>query len=435
MWYDESVFYQMNLFGFCQAPACNDGVQAHRILKVNGWIPHLVRLGINAVYFCPFFESDAHGYDTRDYLKLDCRLGTNEELRQMCDAFHEAGIRVVFDGVFNHVGRGFWAFQDVLKNREQSAYRDWFHIDFNGNSNYQDGLWYEGWEGHYELVKLNLYNPQVKEYLFSCVDQWMDQYGIDGLRLDVAYMVEKQFLKELRSHCLHRNSTFFLLGEMIHGDYNQLVNDEMLHSATNYECYKGLYSSFNSMNLFEIGHSLQRQFGSEPWCLYRGKHLLNFADNHDVSRVASVLQEPAHLPLLYGLLMAMPGIPCIYYGSEWGAKGEKSQGDSALRPAFEAPQWNELTDLIQACIAVHKKSPALCYGAFQILMMTNRQLIIERSYEDQRILVAVNADQEPFMAHFDAKAGRARDLLTGNEHDFGGGSLLPAYSLAYWEVF
>lgn len=435
MWYEESVFYQINLFGFCQVPERNDGVLAHRIQKVTDWIPHMSRLGINAVYFCPFFESDAHGYDTRDYLKLDCRLGDNEDLGQMCEAFHKAGIRIVFDGVFNHVGRGFWAFEDVLKKREQSAYKDWFHINFGGNNGYDDGLWYEGWEGHYELVKLNLQNPQVKDYLFSCVDQWMDTYKIDGLRLDVAYMVDKQFLRELRSHCLGRNPEFFLLGEMIHGDYNQLVSDEFLHSATNYECYKGLYSSFNSMNLFEIGHSLQRQFGSEPWCLYRGKHLLSFADNHDVTRVASILNEPKHIPLLYALLLAMPGIPCIYYGSEWGAKGEKSQRDSALRPAFDEPQWNELTDLICKCVEIHKKSPALCYGEFRIAMMTNRQLIIERSYESQRILVAINADGEDYMAHFDAQAGRAKDLITGRDHDFGGGSLMPGYSAAYWEVY
>ena len=435
MWYEESVFYQMNLFGFCQVPEYNDGVLTRRIEKVSRWIPHMVRLGVNAVYFCPFFQSDAHGYDTRDFLELDCRLGTNEDLELLCRQLHDAGIRIVFDGVFHHVGRGFWAFQDVLKNREQSPYKDWFFIDFNRNDGYQDGLWYEGWEGHYELVKLNLYHPQVKEYLFSCVGQWMERYHIDGLRLDVAYMVEPDFLKELRQYCLKRNPEFFLLGEMIHGDYNRLVNDEMLHSATNYECYKGLYSSFNSMNLFVFCHSLQRQFGSDPWCLYRGKHLFSFADNHDVTRVASELTNPRHLPLLYALLLAMPGIPCIYYGSEWGAKGEKRQGDSALRPAFDQPEWNELTDFISKCIHIHKNSPALCYGDFRIALMTNRQLIIERRCQDQQMLIAVNADENDYMAHFDARAGRARDLLTGDVHDFGGGSLLPALSAFYWEVF
>ena len=112
----------------------------------------------------------------------------------------------------------------------------------------------------------------------------------------------------------------------------------MLHSCTNYECYKGVYSSFNSMNMFEIVHSLLRQFGPENWTLYKGKHLLSFVDNHDVTRVASILTNEKHLPLIYALMFGMPGIPCVYYGSEWGAKGEKSQGDPALRACFDGPQ-------------------------------------------------------------------------------------------------
>ncbi|MEE0729077.1 MAG: alpha-amylase family glycosyl hydrolase, partial [Oscillospiraceae bacterium] len=203
--------------GFCGAPFENDGVERNRISKVKEWIPHLQQLNVGAVYFSPVFESDTHGYDTRDYRKLDCRLGTNEAFREVCTALHEAGIRVVLDGVFNHVGRGFWAFQDVLKNREASPYRDWFHINFGGNSNYNDGLWYEGWEGHFELVKLNLQNPAVVDHLLSCVEFWMQEFGIDGLRLDVAYSLDENFLRRLRGFCQERDPGFFLLGEMIHG--------------------------------------------------------------------------------------------------------------------------------------------------------------------------------------------------------------------------
>ena len=165
-WANESVFYQIYPIGFCGAPRENDGVLEHRILKVVDWIPHLTRLGCNAVYFSPVFESDRHGYDTRDYQKIDVRLGTNEDFAHVCAALHEAGIRVVLDGVFNHVGRGFWAFQDVLEKREQSCYKDWFFINFGGNDAYGDNLWYEGWEGHYDLVKLNLHNPEVVQHLF-----------------------------------------------------------------------------------------------------------------------------------------------------------------------------------------------------------------------------------------------------------------------------
>lgn len=230
--------------------------------------------------------------------KIDCRLGTNDDFKEVCENLHKNNIKVVLDGVFNHVGRGFWAFQDVLQNRENSRYRDWFFIDFNGNSNYNDGLWYEGWEGNFDLVKINLRNEEVINHIFECIKLWIDEFDIDGLRLDVAYCLDKDFLKRLRSYTDGLKNDFLLLGELLHGDYNQFVNDDMLHSCTNYECYKGVYSSFNSMNMFEIVHSLLRQFGPEQWTLYRGKHLLSFVDNHDVSRIASILTNEKHIPLL-----------------------------------------------------------------------------------------------------------------------------------------
>ncbi len=434
MWAYESVFYQIYPLGFCGAPFENDGVLEHRILKVMDWIPHLEKLGINAVYFSPIFESDTHGYNTRDYRKLDVRLGTNEDFKQVVAALHAKGIKVVLDGVFNHVGRGFGPFQDVLKNRESSPYVSWFHrIAFDGNSNYNDGLWYEGWEGNYDLVKLNLYNEDVVRYLFESIKFWVDEFDIDGLRLDVAYSLTEDFLRRLRDYTGGLKQDFYILGEMLHGDYNRLMNDSMMHSATNYECYKGLYSSFNSMNMFEINHSLLRQFGPENWTLYRGKHLLAFVDNHDVTRVASILQNPNHLPLIYALAFGMPGIPCVYYGSEWGEKAEKSQGDPALRPCFEAPVFNELSEWISKLAAAKKSSEALNYGAFRSVLLTNKQCIFERKSEHERVLVAINADGCEFDAHFNAECGQAIDLITGEPHDFGGGSKLPAYSAYFWK--
>ncbi len=433
MWAYESVFYQIYPLGFCGAPFENDGVSESRILKVKEWIPHLEQLGVNAIYFSPLFESDTHGYNARDYRSIDVRLGTNEDFKEVCTALHKAGIRVVLDGVFNHAGRGFFAFQDVVQNRENSRYRDWFHIDFNGNSNYNDGLWYEGWEGNYDLVKLNLRNEEVIQYLLESIDLWVKEWDIDGLRLDVAYCLDHDFVRRLRSHCDSLKEDFFLVGEMLHGDYNQLVNDAMLHSATNYECYKGLHSSFNSMNMFEINHSLLRQFGPENWTLYKGKHLLSFVDNHDVSRIATILGNASHLPLIYALAFGMPGIPCVYYGSEWGAEGDKKNGDPSLRPSFDAPKWNELTDWIALLAAAKKNSNALNYGEFRSVVLTNKQCIFERKTDSERVLVAINADSEPYTAHFDAGCGMAEDLISGESHDFGGGSELPPYSAYFWK--
>ncbi len=434
MWANESVFYQIYPLGFCGAPFENDGVAKSRILKVLDWIDHIGKLGCSAIYFSPVFESDTHGYNTRDYRKIDVRLGTNEDFKEVCEKLHKAGIRVVLDGVFNHVGRGFFAFQDVLEKREASPYRDWFHIDFNGNSHYNDGLWYEGWEGNYDLVKLNLKNPQVVDHILEAVSFWVKEFDIDGLRLDVAYCLDHDFVRRLRRHCDGLKEEFFLLGEMLHGDYKVLVNDEMLHSATNYECYKGLYSSFNSMNMFEIVHSLLRQFGPENWTLYRGKHLLSFVDNHDVTRAASILTNEKHLPLLYAMCFGMPGIPCVYYGSEWGAKAEKSQGDPALRACFEEPLENELTEWISKLAEAKKNSAALNYGEFRSVVLTNKQCIFERKTDGERVLVAINADSEPYVAHFDAGCGQAVDLISGALHDFGGGSELPPYSASFWKM-
>ncbi len=438
MWANKSIFYQIYPLGMCGAPYENDGILEHRILKVLDFIPHLKKLGIDAVYFSPLFESDTHGYNTRDYRKIDTRLGTNDDFKQVCDALHKEGIRVVLDGVFNHVGRGFFGFKDVQERRWESQYRDWFHISFDGNSNYNDGFWYEGWEGNYDLVKLNLKNPSVTDYLMESVKFWIDEFDIDGLRLDVAYMVDRDFLKRLRAETSQWKNEFFLVGEILGGDYNQIMNDEMCHSVTNYECYKGIYSALNSDNLFEIIHSLMRQFGPENWVLYRGKHLLSFVDNHDVTRIASNIDNAKKLPLAYAIMFGMPGIPIVYYGSEWGVTGKKSDGDPALRPAFEAPQWTTLTDQIAAMAKAKKNSKALCEGDFHSLVLENKHCIFERKCGDgmsDRVMVAINIEDAPYTFHFDAKAGRAHDLITGETVDFGGGLEVPPYTAFFLEPY
>ncbi|WP_418455756.1 alpha-amylase family glycosyl hydrolase [Allofournierella sp.] len=434
MWFNEACIYQIYPLGLCGAPVENDGIREHRILRVLDWAEHIRGLNMTAVLFNPVFESDRHGYDTRDFFALDCRLGTNEDFAQVCDALHAAGLKVILDGVFNHVGRGFWAFRDVQQKKWDSPYKDWFHLDFNGDTQYGDGFWYEGWEGHNELVKLNLQNPAVVEHLLEAVRRWAQEFEVDGLRLDVAYSLPPEFLARLRRFAEQLKPEFTLLGETLHGDYNRWMNEDACHSVTNYECYKGLWSSFNSGNMFEIGHSLARQFGPDPWTLYRGKHLLSFLDNHDVERIASMLTNPAHLRPAYGLLFGMPGVPAVYYGSEWGIQGKKSEGDAALRPALEIPRKNELTDWVAALAAARQKSEALRYGNYRNLLLTNAQIIFERAVEKERVLVAVNAAGEPFTAHFDAGAGCAIDLVTGLPHDFGGGSLLEPYSVCYWQV-
>lgn len=433
MWAYNSVFYQIYPIGFCGAPVSNDGVTVPRIRKIMDWSKYLQSLGVDSILLNPIFESDNHGYDTRDFKKIDCRLGTNKDFADVCQDLHEHDVKIVLDGVFNHVGRGFWAFKDVQEKKWDSPYKDWFHLSFDGNNAYNDGFWYEGWEGHFELVKLNLQNPAVIDYLLDCVKFWVEEFDIDGLRLDVAYSLDHNFMRRLRSFCQEIKSDFALIGEVLFGDYNLIVNDSMLHSCTNYECYKGLYSSFNDMNLFEIAHSLNRQFGQEQWCIYRGKHLMTFADNHDVTRIASILKNKNHLLPVYGLMFGMPGIPCIYYGSEWGEEGVKAPHDDyALRPCFEAPKPNELTTFIQNLISIRQKSDALCNGTYRNVVIQNHQLIFERKTETQRVFVAINASDQPYTAWHGDLNGVFTDMFSKAEVAMNGSLILEPYSVKYY---
>ena len=432
MWAYNSIFYPIYPIGFCGAPVHNDGVCVPRIRKLMDWSEYLQTLGVDSILLNPIFESDNHGYDTRDFKTIDCRLGTNEDFKEVCEDLHKHNVKIVLDGVFNHVGRGFWAFKDVQEKKWDSPYKDWFHISFDGNSCYNDGFWYEGWEGHFELVKLNLQNPAVVDYLMECVKYWIDEFDIDGLRLDVAYSLDHNFMRRLRSYTQELKPDFALIGEVLFGDYNIIVNDEMLHSCTNYECYKGLYSSFNSMNMFEIAHSLHRQFGSDQWCIYRGKHLMTFVDNHDVTRLASILTNKKHIPLAYGLLMGMPGIPCLYYGSEWAEQGEKApDNDYALRPCFEEPKPNELTEFIKKLIRVRQESDALCNGAYKRVVMQDHRMGFELCSEKERVIVAINAADYPYTANAGELNGTAADLLTGETVTMNGQLELKPYSVQY----
>jgi len=428
MWFYDSVIYQIYPLGLTGAPKENDGILAKRLTKIEEYIPHIKKLGADTVLLNPLFESDRHGYDTRDFNKVDVRLGTNEDLVSLSKKIHENGLKLLFDGVFNHVGRGFFAFLDVIEKKWDSKYKDWFKISFDGNSPYNDGFWYEGWEGHFELVKLNLENPEVQNYIFDSIKNWVSLYDIDGLRLDVAYSLPDWFLSLLREKTKELKPDFVLIGETLHGDYNRWANDSACHSVTNYECYKGIHSSFNSHNMHEISYSLNRQFGYENWCIYKGKHLLSFVDNHDVSRISSIIEDKNQLPAVWGMLFSMPGVPSIYYGSEWGIEGDKKDGDDALRPEV-SPVWNEQTEFIKALISARNKSDALKHGGYKNLKVEPSQLVFERKTEKERVIVMINASDTEYTAHFDAGCGCAVDLITSEPHDFGGGSVMKPYSV------
>ncbi len=432
-WYDKSAFYHIYPLGFCGCPEENDfsSEPQHNILKVLDVIPHIKECGFNAVYFGPVFESSGHGYDTSDYLTIDCRLGTNEDFKKVCDELHNNKIKVVIDGVFNHVGREFWAFKDVREHGFGSRYKDWFHVR-DGGSPYGDPFFYEGWEGHYELVKLNLYNPDVKNYIKDCITKWKEIFGIDGLRLDVAYCLEENFLRELHGHCKWLSEGFLLMGETLHGDYNRWMAPDKLDSVTNYECYKGLYSSFNDLNMFEIAHSLNRQFGREQWCLYTGKNLYSFVDNHDVSRIATMLKNKEHLNPIYSLLFTMPGIPGVYYGSEYGTEGDKKNGDNTLRPVFELKEDNELTKHIAVLAKFRTESDVLAAGSYNQLQLNKRQNAVVREFNGKRVVTALNVDGADFTFNLNL-SGDFKNIFTDEIVDLTKPLMLKSCSSAVFE--
>ncbi|HZK19563.1 MAG TPA: alpha-amylase family glycosyl hydrolase [Treponemataceae bacterium] len=455
-WYEEAVFYQFYPMGITGAPEHNgwdwsgpwNGALAptnrlEKTLNNDVWIEHLKKLGVNAVYFSPVFQSDRHGYDTRDYYTIDSRLGSNEDFARLCKTLHQNHIRVVLDGVFNHVGRGFWAFRDVQQHKQNSVYKDWFYIDWNRNSYDNDGFWYEGWEGHFDLVKLNLKNPAVVEHLFGAIKKWVELFNIDGIRLDVAYCLDDDFLRQLGDYTAQFSSDFVLIGEIIYAHDMHRVNTGLLHSCTNYECYKGLWSSLNTKNMFELAHSLKRLFGHGG--LFFQKQLMNFVDNHDVSRIASQIKNKAYLPLVYGILFGMPGTPSIYYGSEWGVEGKKEKGDGVLRPKLESPAWNSLSNFIAKLAFLRHTNPALQTGAYEQLMLTNTQFIFKRSTHEQEIVVCVNLDENKYVAHpkgkssdggyksFDGLYGTYTNAYTDEKHHFNGCVSLPPVSVLYYK--
>jgi glycosidase len=394
-----------------------------RLRQLYPWLGHIRDLGANALYLGPLFESSSHGYDTADYKRVDRRLGTSESFARFSSTAHATGIRVVLDGVFNHVGRDFWAFKDLLANGERSVYASWFHsLSFGKRSPFGDPFSYEGWNGHFDLVKLNLASREVREHIFDAIDSWVRDYGIDGLRLDAADAMDMDFLRALSAHCKRLSPDFWLLGEVVHGDYRMWANPQTLDSVTNYECYKGLYSSHVDKNYFEIAYSLNRQFG--PTGLYEGLGLYAFADNHDVNRVASMVKERRHLHALYCLLFTMPGVPSIYYGSEWGIDGKKNGSDWPLRPPLDldalsrASPFPELPETIRRLARIRLDSAPLRVGDYEQLYVSHELLAFARRANSATVVVVVNASPGDASVRLEISVprdGRFVDMLNAGE--------------------
>lgn len=416
-WYESAVFYHLFPLGFCGEnlynPAENSPGAETVLNKIHSWIPHLRSIGITAVLLGPVFHSMTHGYDLQDYRNVDPRLGTNEDLVALVNALHNAGIQVVLDAVFHHSGRDFPAFADLRKHGTASQYRDWFsNVDFNSRSSLGDPFNYGSWNGHMELVKFNLDNPDVINHHLNAVRHWIEVFNIDGLRLDVADCLDMGFQKTLRRFCDHIKSDFWLMGEVVHGDYSDWANDQTLHSTTNYEMYKSIYSSHNDHNFFEVAYALNRQFNPENG-IYSQLRLYNFIDNHDVDRIGSQIVERNHLRTVHMLLFTIPGIPSLYYGSEWAIPGRRRENsDSPLRPAIHLSSdslavisnqnianyplhGNGLPELIARLAEIRNQSPSLLHGDYRQILVDHCLLAFTRTcwISDETTLVIVNSSE------------------------------------------
>lgn len=443
-WYDEAVFYHIYPLGMTGAPKQNAyEAPEHRLNTLLPWISHIKAIGCNALYIGPLFESVGHGYETTDYKKLDSRLGTNEDLTNFVKECHKQGIRVILDGVFNHTGRDFFAFKDLQQNREQSPYKDWFcNVNFCGNNEYNDGFSYENWGGYNLLVKLNQHNQAVKDYICDVIRFWVKEFDIDGIRLDAADVLDFGYMQALRRVADDVKEDFWLMGEVIHGDYSRWANENTLHSVTNYQLHKALYSGHNDHNYFEIAHTVKRLYelgGSRP----DGLKLYNFVDNHDVERIYTKLTDKAHFAPVHILMYTLPGIPSLYYGSEFGIEGKKEQfSDDSLRPALSYEEYMEkakssqYVKLISALGRIRQSTEALSYGDFKELLLTNCQYAFSRSYNGTSVLVAVNNSGGDYAMTL--PAGNCREyigVLSGEKVSVNNGNLYVTIKGNSGEIF
>ncbi len=428
-WYEEAVFYHIYPLGVTGAPKQNSyGEPVHRLNTLLPWISHIKEIGCNAIYIGPLFESVGHGYETTDYKKLDSRLGTNEDLKNFVTECHQQGIRVILDGVFNHTGRDFFAFQDIKKYRENSQYKDWYcNVNFWGNNSYNDGFSYENWGGYDLLVKLNQHNPAVKAYICDVIRFWVSEFDIDGIRLDAADVLDFEYMKALRHVANEVKPEFWLMGEVIHGNYSRWANDGTLHSVTNYMLHKALYSGHNDHNYFEVAHTIKYVSSM----VGNNLKLYSFVDNHDVERIYTKLKNKAHFMPVHVMLYTLPGIPSIYYGSEFGIEGRKeSFSDDSLRPALnyedykDAVNTNPCTKLIAALGKLRQNTPALCYGDYKEIELQTTHFAYARILDGKSVITTVNNGDND--VHMDVACGNSSEyvgVLSGERVSVSGGRI------------
>ena len=381
MWADHAIFWQVYPLGFTGAEpsalAAGEPV-AHRLDQLENWLDYAIELGCSGLLLGPVFAAETHGYDTVDHFRIDSRLGDDETFDRLVAAARSRGLRIVLDGVFNHVGRSF------------DPPPEWFRRSADGST--------EVFEGHEHLVALDHSNPAVVQNVVDVMCHWLDR-GVDGWRLDVAYQVAPEFWREVLAHTRPRYPDAWFFGEQIHGDYAGYVSASGLDSVTQYELWKAIWSSLNDRNFFELAHALKRHDALLDTFVPQ-----TFVGNHDVTRLASKLSDERHFGHALAILFAVAGVPSIYYGDEQafrGIKEDRAGGDDAIRPAFPAKPSDLADDgwptyrLHQRLIGVRRRNPWLVRARITVEHLTNESVALCSTDDEHRLLLLLNIADEP----------------------------------------
>ena len=368
-WVDHLIGWHVYPLGFVGAPARLESQEvSHRLAHLGAWLDHAVALGCSSLALGPVFSSASHGYDTLDYFTIDPRLGDDDDFDHLLQAAHARGLSVLLDGVFNHVSRRNRIVQDA-----QSAGPD---SDAGRMVRWCAGR-LDVFEGHSDLVALNHDNPAVREHVTRIMNYWCGR-GVDGWRLDAAYSVNPEFWAAVLPPVREKHPDVWIFGEVIHGDYASIVRASGMDSVTQYELWKGIWSSIESRNFFELDHALGRH--NEFSDVFTP---VTFVGNHDVTRIASRVGQDGAV-LATAILATIGGIPLIYYGDELayrGVKEERFGGDDDIRPVFPASPA-DLSNLgadtlraHQSLLGLRRRHPWLVDARTESLDLTNERYV------------------------------------------------------------
>lgn len=399
-WVEHAIWWQVFPLGFTGAEksATAEPAEPHRLLDLVPWLDYVVELGASGLALGPIFASETHGYDTTDYFRVDPRLGTDEDVDTLIAEAHRRGLTVLLDGVFNHVGRSFGPFQDVLAHGPAADAGAWFSLQWPEGAGPGDEPEYRDFEGHHHLVALRHDEPAVADFVIEVMEHWLAR-GADGWRLDAAYAVPSSFWGEVTARVRRSHPDAYFVGEYIHGDYAAEVEAGGLDSTTQYELWKAVWSSLNDANFYELASALERHNA-----LLAAYAPLTFIGNHDVTRIASRLTHAALLPHAVVVLLTVGGTPSIYYGDEQGYRGVKEEregGDDEIRPVFP-PSPDDLSPLGRPIFALHReligirrRHSWLHRATTEILQLTNEVLAYRVASSDDALVVALNLSHEP----------------------------------------